>query len=56
MKMIGAKMESVAKEVLGAAKTLREEWISENTWDLIEEHKGLHLKWQPSSSDNAVDF
>jgi hypothetical protein len=43
----------VAEEVLGRRKRFREEWISEETWTVIEEKKKLKIQME-SSSDVQV--
>ena len=50
-------MNEAGESTLGYQKPLKEEWISNQTWDLIEERKQLHIKRQnaqPNDIDNAA--
>ena len=49
-------MRTAGEEVLGYQKTLKEEWISDRTWDLIAERKELHQKRHNCSSDNTAFY
>ena len=54
--MVGKKlreaMAAAGEEVLGYKKSLREAWISDNTWKLISERKTLHQMRHNANSDS----
>ena len=37
-------------------KPLKEEWISDHTWKLIDERKQLHQRWLNSASTNTTSY
>ena len=48
-------MAAAGEEVLGYKKSLREAWISDNTWKLISERKTLRqMRHNANSDSNAI--
>ena len=51
-KKLREAMAAAGEEVLGYKKSLREAWISDNTWKLISERKTLHQMRHNANSDS----
>ena len=54
-KKLREAMAAAGEELLGYKKSLKEVWISDNTWKLISERKTLHqMRHNANSDSNAI--
>ena len=49
-------MRTAGRNIPRYQKPLKEEWISNCTWELMSERKQLHQKWPNSASNNTASY